>query len=107
MHSISEVKKFPICDTDIWVNLCLGDIVSDLFLLHDKIVIADVVENEILKFKNSERKIYDYYIEYKEKGCILVIEHNKYFSSVERQLLTRQLFGLDFKYGLDNFCNIC
>ena len=49
-----ELSNYPICDTDIWVDIVLAKLDDRLIEKYKKIVVADVVENEILKFGKNE-----------------------------------------------------
>ena len=43
-----ELSNYPICDTDIWVDVILVKLDDELIGKYEKIVVADVVEKEIL-----------------------------------------------------------
>lgn len=43
-----DFLKYFICDMDIWVKLCLGDLLLWFFRKYEKIVFVDVVEGEII-----------------------------------------------------------
>ena len=96
-------KKYPICDTDIWVDINLGGILTNLFEKYEKIIIADVVQNEILKFSSNRdfSFIAEEYRKNKKAGNIIVIHHEKIEES-DRILLERQLVDCDnrFRSGL-------
>ena len=49
-----ELSNYPICDTDIWVDIILAKLDDVLIEKYEKIVVADVVEKEILKFGKNE-----------------------------------------------------
>lgn len=51
---MTEYSKYPICDTDIWVNLCLGEIEKNLFNKYLKVSFVDVVKDEILNWTKSK-----------------------------------------------------
>lgn len=104
MSDTNNFSMYPICDTDIWVNISLGKMWSELFARYNKIIIADVVEGEILKWNRTNSKfsfIAEKYMEYKEKGNILVINHDQDILKEDRGILERQLYELgsenDFK----------
>lgn len=99
MNSVCEFEKYPICDTDIWVNLCLGKITDELFAVHKKLVVADVVEGEISKWKNRKEYsyIYEEFVKNKNQGRILVINHEEHIVEDDRKLLELQLYELGFK----------
>lgn len=52
---MNNYSKYPICDTDIWVNLCLGDIEEKLFAKYLKVNFVDVVVAEICGWKSNEK----------------------------------------------------
>lgn len=53
-----ELSNYPICDTDIWVDVILAKLDDELIGKYEKIVVADVVEKEILNFgKNPYFKV--------------------------------------------------
>lgn len=99
-----DFSKYPICDADIWVNLCLGDLLPHLFRKHEKLVFADVVEGEILKWEREEHfsHIAKEFKAHKECGNILVIEHDVHIESEDRLVLVRVLQDLGFKHDFKN-----
>lgn len=98
---ISEIieNEYPICDSDVWVYACFGNIVDRLFEIHKKIVIADVVEGEILKWKSNQKFKYvaDKYEEYKNSGKILVISHEKHIPNEVRIIQEGMLREFGFR----------
>jgi|GEM_PF-911801 hypothetical protein len=102
--NIAELSKYPICDTDIWVNLCLGGLLSEVFKLHSKLVVADVVEGEILNWRKSGKYCFiaDEFQKYKKNGHILVIEHDKHIPAPQRKILERILYDLKFQNDFKN-----
>lgn len=98
-----EYREYPFCDTDIWVNIILGEIEEKLFEKYDKIMVADVVEWEILKFGKNEyfKKIADRFVFRRDNGDIIVIHHHK-IEEQDRRLLEKQLLdcAYRFTYGL-------
>ncbi len=50
IHRGIDLSKYPICDTDIWVDAVLADLEEALIKKYGKIIVADVVEKEILFF---------------------------------------------------------
>ncbi len=99
-NDFAYLSKYPICDTDIWVDVNLVHIENLLFDKYDKLIFADVVEGEILKFsKNGQYNfIANNYLSYRDKGRIIVINHTD-FSDELRKLLEKQLFDLSYAYG--------
>ena len=98
-----ELSNYPICDTDIWVNAILAKLDEALINKYNKIIVADVVEKEILWFKSSSyfKVIAERFLEYKNKEAIIVIQHSD-INNIDRKLLEKQLIDCDsrFKYGL-------
>lgn len=92
--------KYPICDTDIWVDLILGEIINRLFEKYKKIMIADVVEKEILNFQQNPQfsRIAVIYKEYKQNGSIFVIKHDN-IPEEDRKLLERQLLDCNMRFS--------
>lgn len=64
-----------ICDTNIWVNVCIGD-VYDAYLDRFKVIgIADVVKNEIIKWDRNEdefKKISTLFSENENKRLFII-----------------------------------
>lgn len=73
-----ELSNYPICDTDIWIDIILANLDDALIRRYEKIVVADVVEKEILKFGKNEyfKVIAEKYEILKSDEKILVIEHS-------------------------------
>ena len=73
-----ELSNYPICDTDIWVDVILAKLDDELIGKYEKIVVADVVEKEILNFgKNPYFKVIaEKYEVLKKNEKIVVIEHS-------------------------------
>ncbi|MBO0588413.1 hypothetical protein [Sporosarcina sp. E16_8] len=97
--------EYPICDTDIWVCLCLSEFHHRVIKNHGKLVFADVVEQEIVKWEDGVGKyrfISTIFREYKKEGQILVINHEDHLSLGERKVLERTLKELRFSHGLRN-----
>ncbi|GMB00094.1 hypothetical protein [Pelosinus sp. IPA-1] len=95
-----DYLEHPICDTDIWVNLCLGDSLKEFFNLHPIIFIADVVGNEIMKWKNSgNAAIAEEFIKYRDNKNVVVIYYNKDILSEDRPILEQQLREIGFSAG--------
>lgn len=103
MYSGQEFLPYPICDTDIWVDINIAKIESLLFEKYEKIVIADVVYNEIMKWKSS---IHFCFIatnleKYISECRIIIINHDQ-IEIDDRKLLEKQLSetGFNFITGL-------
>lgn len=94
-----ELSGYPICDTDIWVDLSLADLIECLFEKHGKIIIADVVEKEIMKFsRNPQFKIIEEnYVKYKNAKDIIVIKHSD-IDKEDRLFLEKQLKECDSRF---------
>jgi hypothetical protein len=101
---IEDYTQYPICDTDIWVNVCLGNILPQFFWKYDKIIVADVVEEEIKKFSSNQSFGYisHKFKSYKENGSIFVIEHEVHISKFDRMILEQMLYEIGFKNDFRN-----
>lgn len=100
-----DYSKYPICDADIWVYICLSDFTGRIFQKYGKIVFADVVEQEILdwEIKNEEYKhIALYFKQCKEDELVIVIRHDVDIEEEDRGYLEQTLLDLDFSNGLRN-----
>lgn len=106
MNDIRELTQYPICDTDIWVKISLGNLYEKLFNKYKIILVADVVEGEILMWNrnpNSKFKfIAEKYLYYKEIGKIRVINHEEDIPIEDRRLLEQQLYDFDFENDFNN-----
>jgi len=101
----TEFKKYPICDADMWVYMCLSGFCDRVFLKYDKLIFADVVEQEILSWERHEdkyKKIAVDFIDNKSRGKILVIHHSTHIDALSREILEHALVELDFQHGLLN-----
>lgn len=82
-----KVPKYKcICDTNIWVYVCLGEVHEQYVSKFSNIGVADVVKNEIIKWEKDEgkfQKIYTYFCEYEEKD-ILVIDRNAFDHRIKK-----------------------
>lgn len=103
MYSDQEFSGCPICDTDIWVDINIAKIESLLFKKYEKIVIADVVYNEIMKWKDN---LYFSFIatnleKYISECRIAIINHDQ-IEIDDRRFLEKQLSetGFNFVNGL-------
>lgn len=103
---INEIidNRYPICDADVWVYACFGDVEDRLIEVNDKIIIADVVEREILRWRANERfsKVAIEYEKYKEQGKILVISHEIHIPEEHRSILESMLTEFGFKNYFEN-----
>lgn len=99
----TELADYPICDTDIWVDAILSKLDEALIGRYTKIVVADVVEKEILKFGENQyfKIIAEKYEAYKRTDNIIVIEHSD-IDEEDKKFLERQLIDCDerFQTGL-------
>ena len=100
------MSNYPICDTDIWVDVILAKLDEALIGKYAKIVVADVVEKEILKFGKNEyfKIIAEKYIALKNEGKIIAIEHSD-INLEDKKLLEKQLIDCDdrFQTGLADY----
>lgn len=99
-NNYDYLSKYPICDTDIWVDVNLVHIENLLIDKYEKLIFADVVEGEILKFSqnNQYNFIANNFLSYRDNEKIIVINHTD-FSYGLRMLLEKQLFDLSYAYG--------
>lgn len=70
-----------ICDTDIWVNICLGEVCYPYVNHYSNVYFSEFVENEILKWSRGEsrfNKIADYFTTHKNNGEISVLYLNNF-----------------------------
>lgn len=99
-----EYKQYPICDTDIWVYACLGGIEDKLISTYGKLVMADVVVQEINGWNKEDYK-YDYihkkFQKYARSGQIIVIHHTD-IPENEKQVLELNLYSYGFSNGFEN-----
>ncbi len=101
----SDFSKYPICDTDMWVYIYLSDFLGRILIKYEKLVVADVVEQEILAWEENNEKykrIAVDFKEYKKDGLVLVIEHEVHIDKDDRDFLEQTLIDLHFSNGLKN-----
>ncbi|WP_404467054.1 hypothetical protein [Planococcus rifietoensis] len=99
----SAYKQYPICDTDIWVKICLVDYCDVIFAKYPKIFFSDVVEKEILKWDRHTgkyRKVAENFEKHRDAGNIVVIHFTEVFSDEEQLMMENEIYGLDFKYSI-------
>lgn len=98
-----DLSEYPICDTDIWIDAILAKLDAALIEKYHKIIVADVVEKEIMYFEKSDyfKIIAERYSHYKQSGTIITINHSD-INAEDRKLLEKQLIDCDsrFKTGL-------
>ena len=94
-----ELALYPICDTDIWIDAVLSNLDETLIMKYSKIVVADVVEKEIIRFRNDDsfKVIAEKFLFYKQRDAIIVIEHSKIVKE-DRRLLEKQLIECDYRF---------
>lgn len=106
MYRGQDLSFYPICDSDIWVDINIAKIETILFEKYKKIVIADVVYNELLKWGNNKEFsfIATNLKRYIKENKIVIIKHDK-IEEEERKLLEKQLLEtkLNFISGLSDF----
>jgi len=100
--AISEITNFnnyPICDTDIWVDIILAKLDDLLFDKYEKIIVANVVEWEIKQFQSNpyHKNIAEKFIAYRDAGFIIVIHHTN-IDGESRKLLEKQLYDCNFQF---------
>lgn len=99
----AEYKKYPICDADMWVNMCLTGLCERVFLKYGKLIFADVVEQELLAWERNDdkyKKVATNFIKSKSANNILIINHKKDLSKEVQEILENSLKDLNFKHGL-------
>lgn len=88
-----EYSKYPICDTNIIIDLNLGDILNKFLENKKKIWVCDKVFLELKsKFKKSQK--YSYLTEINSK--MKLIDH-KYFSENELKVMNIQLLSYEIE----------
>lgn len=98
-------SEYRICDADIWVNLCLGDLLPRAFSVYEKLVFADVVEGEIVawdKHDTSFSYIAKEFAYHKSNNNILIIQHGIHLDNDERSILEGVLYRLGFQHNFKN-----
>ncbi len=93
------MAQYPICDTDIWVDAVLSNLDGTLIDKYHKLIVADVVEKEILNFKRNEsfQVISDKFLGYKRSGKIIVIDHSD-IDPQDQRFLEKQLIDCDSRF---------
>ncbi len=98
-----DLTEYPICDADIWIDVVLAGLDTDLLGKYQRLIAADVVEKEILKFKknNHFKTIAEKFLTYKVDKKIIVINHSD-IEEEDRKFLEKQLVECDnrFETGL-------
>ena len=94
-----ELAQYPICDTDIWIDAVLGKLDRILVNKYNKLIVADVVEKEIMKFTNDDTFsiIAEKFLQYKNNQEIIVIMHSD-INEIDRRMLEKQLVECDDKF---------
>lgn len=100
---LSEIDQYPICDTDIWVNMSLAKVCSRAFNKYKKVIFADIVELEIKEWNRDTNYsfIATDFDESKKLNTAFVIYHLEHIEEDDRDFMTQQLKELNFQYGLD------
>src|SRR5690625_4265568 len=91
-----------ICDTNIWVNVCIGNVHDVYFERFKKIGIADAVKNEIVKWNRNEdefKKICTLFCEYENKNLFIINLND--LDSVTKKIIENELKQAGF-IDLDN-----
>lgn len=92
-----------ICDTDIWVKICIGNAILDFHKSYKKIYFSDIVENEILKWEKHDGRFNEIgkkFLELKKIGIIEVIYLNDQNEFIQQ--IIRNELGTYGYYDLDN-----
>ncbi|MDI0267192.1 hypothetical protein QIW52_14505 [Clostridioides difficile] len=88
---MNDYEKYPICDTDIWVNLCLGEIEDRLFEKYGKVFFVDVVKNEILRWKNGGYSYISTKLEDKIRNGSAIIIEVEQMENIDKKIIEKQL----------------
>ncbi|WP_240455816.1 hypothetical protein [Virgibacillus sp. Bac332] len=83
----------------------MSDFLERILQRHEKLVFADVVEQEILAWEQNNDKYKDiavYFRQCKESGVVLVIQHEIHIDKEDRDFLEQTLRDLHFTNGLKN-----
>lgn len=98
-----SVPKYEcICDTNIWVNVCIGDVHEKYLEKFSSIGIADAVKNEIVKWRNHKnefKKISVLFHEYENKKLFIINKEN--LDPTTRKIIENELKQQGFT-DLDN-----
>lgn len=90
----------PIVDTDIWFFLIQSGFEKRLIERYGFIFVSDIVEKEILKWKNNKgrsKEIALKFLDYKEMSKVKVLYQHS-FTKLEQDIINHQLAD----YGLQN-----
>lgn len=90
MNFSEDFSKYPMCDCDLWLKLCWGNVIDKLFEIHEKVIIADFVEEEILRWKKNKKynkPVHDLKY-YKDSNRVIVISHDDF--EEDRIIIERQ-----------------
>ena len=102
--NFEEYRKYPICDTDIWVYVCLGGIEDKLIRKYKKILMADVVVQEISAWNIDGYKynyIYHNFKKYLDNNDIIEIKHTE-INEEDKCVLEVSLYQYGFENGFEN-----
>ena len=91
-----------ICDSNIWVNVCLGEIHETYIRKFSTIGVVEVVKNEILKWQDTPgrfQKISTFFLEYENNGLAILDGNN--VDPVTKKIIDQELNRWGFK-DIDN-----
>ena len=88
-----------ICDTNIWVKICLGKLINNLFEKYPGTSFVDFVENEIVKWNSSDDKFQNIATEFSAfKSEKFHVIYFKDLDEITKSLIKRDLkeyFGVN------------
>ncbi|EGT3605622.1 TPA: hypothetical protein I9080_003000 [Clostridium perfringens] len=105
----NEMKKYPICDTDIWIKSCKLKKENYIFDKFNKLVFSDAVIVELENKKNDNKDEfgigYDSLNKYKDYYHELSIKDKIFFNSKERKIAKRLFHNnkIDYNYETNSF----
>lgn len=104
-------SKYPICDTDIWVNLCLGEIENELFRKYIKVFFVSTVRDEIIRWKKGKYPCISEKLSEKIKHDLALIIEVEELDESDRKIIEKQLiedagYPLGFNTPLENRHNM-
>lgn len=91
-----------ICDSNIWINVCLGEIHETYIKKYSTIGVVDVVKNEILKWERNEgrfKEIFNLFLQYENQG--LTIINNSSVDLITQKIISQELIRFGYT-DIDN-----
>ncbi|ARJ38027.1 hypothetical protein SporoP8_03430 [Sporosarcina ureae] len=87
-----------ICDSNIWVNVCLGEVHEAYIKKFCTVGVVEVVKNEILKWKEDNgrfQKISTFFIDYENKG--LAVLDGSSLDTITKKIIDQELIRWGFE----------